>query len=416
MSTTSLEHQVQEARLAASILAGITGQQRKAALLEMAEQLLKHQDTFLRANRLDMEAALAKGTSEAMLDRLKLDEKRLAALANSVRDVAELGDPLGEEIGWVRPNGLVIRRVRVPLGVVAVVYEARPNVTVDAAVLAFKSGNACVLRGSKLAANSNAALVEVLRQALVNKGLPAGAIVGVNDLGHDSVRELATMRGLIDCLIPRGGAGLINSVVSIATVPVIQTGVGNCHLYVHSAADLDMALNILVNGKVSRPAVCNALETLLVDRSVAAKFLPMVQEGLVKPYGVLVHGCPATTELMSLAMPATDNDWGQEYLDLQIAVRVVDGYQAAVEHIREFSSGHSEAIVTRDLPTAQAFQRDIDACAVYVNASTRFTDGGEFGFGAEIGISTQKFHARGPVGLRELTSTKYLVDGQGQVR
>jgi glutamate-5-semialdehyde dehydrogenase len=322
---------------------------------------------------------------------------------------------VGQEEGWTRPNGLAIRRVRVPLGVVAMVYEARPNVTVESASLALKSGNACLLRGSTSALHSNAVLTRVLRQGLETADLPIEAIQAVGDMRRQAIDELARMNGLVDCLIPRGGSELIQRVVKTATVPVIETGVGNCHLYVHSQGDLEMALNIALNGKTQRPGVCNALETLLVDRAVAPAFLALLGPAMAE-HGVELRGCEETLRLLPGAVPAGERDWDTEYLDLILAVRVVDDLAQAVEHIARHGSGHSEAIITADLAAARRFQREVDACAVYVNASTRFTDGGEFGFGAEIGISTQKLHARGPLGLRELTTVKYLVEGDGQVR
>lgn len=411
LETVGLRQQAEAARAAARVLAGLSGGAKDAVLAEMAARLRGAVDEIVAANAADLEAGA--GLSTALRDRLRLTPERVEAMARGVLDVRGLPDPVGEEEGWTRPNGLSLRRVRVPLGVVAMIYEARPNVTVESASLAFKSGNACLLRGSRSAAASNAVLVRLLRDALAACGAPADAVQAVGDMRHEAIDEMARMNGLIDCLIPRGGADLINRVVRTATVPVIETGVGNCHLYVHSEGDLEMAVRIAVNGKTQRPGVCNALESLLVDRAVAASFLPQLAAAMPS---VEIRGCPATVGLLPLARPAVDADWDTEFLDLVLAVRVVEGLDEALAHIARHGSGHSEAIVTRSLAAARRFQREVDACAVYVNASTRFTDGGEFGFGAEIGISTQKLHARGPLGLRELTTVKYLVEGEGHVR
>jgi glutamate-5-semialdehyde dehydrogenase len=358
--------------------------------------------------------------SAALLDRLALSPARVAGMANGLRKVAGLPDPVGESVrGSVLPNGLELRQVRVPLGVVGIVYEARPNVTADAAGLCLKAGNAVLLRGSSSAARSNAAIVRVLRGALAGAGLPEDSVQLVDSSTRDSVKELMRARGLVDVLIPRGGAALIRSVVEESTVPVIETGIGNCHVYVDESADLDMALAILVNAKTSRPSVCNAAESLLVHRVVADRFLAMALPAL-REAGVTVHGDPLVVEAGGrhgvAVEPATEEDFAAEYLSLDLSAAVVDSLDAAVEHIARYGSGHSEAIVTGSLPAAQAFTARVDAAAVLVNASTRFTDGEEFGFGAEIGISTQKLHARGPMGLPELTSTKYVVTGTGQVR
>jgi glutamate-5-semialdehyde dehydrogenase len=380
----------------------------------MADAVVEATETVLAANAADVEAGRADGTSEALLDRLALTPQRVAAMAEGLRDIAALPDPVGEVVrGYTRPNGLEIRQVRVPIGVLAIVYEARPNVTVDAAGLAVKSGNAVLLRGSASAYRSNTALVDVLAGAAEKAGLPRDAVQLVPGTDRSSVGELLHARGLVDLVIPRGGAGLINYVVENATVPVIETGVGNVHVYVDAAADLDMAERIVVNAKTSRPSVCNAAETLLVHRAVAAEFLPRIEKAL-SDKGVTVHGDAAF--VAQGAVPATDDDWAAEYLSLDLAARVVDDVDDAIAHIRRWSSGHTEAIVTRDLDTARRFVARVDSAAVMVNASTRFTDGGEFGFGAEIGISTQKMHARGPMGLTELTTTKWIVTGDGQVR
>lgn len=413
--TTTLRDQAMAARRAARVLASLSGGAKADALAGMARLLRQRRDAVLQANALDLQAGEEAGLSAALMDRLRLTPDRVEAMATGIEAVRGLPDPVGEEDGWTRPNGLSIRRVRVPLGVVAMIYEARPNVTVESATLAFKSGNACLLRGSTSAAHSNEVLTQVLRDGLQASGLPVDAVQAVADMRREAIDELAGMNGLVDCLIPRGGAELIQRVVRSATVPVIETGVGNCHLYVHSEGDLPMALAIALNGKTQRPGVCNALETVLVDRSVAPAFLALLGPAMAEK-GVELRGCPETRRQLPEAVPAQDQDWDTEYLDLILAVRVVEGLDEALEHIARHGSGHSEAIVTRDLAAARRFQRDVDACAVYVNASTRFTDGGEFGFGAEIGISTQKLHARGPLGLRELTTVKYLVEGEGQVR
>jgi glutamate-5-semialdehyde dehydrogenase len=352
--------------------------------------------------------------SASLVDRLTLDADRVTAMAAGLRDVAALPDPVGEVVrGYTRPNGLEIRQVRVPFGVVAMVYEARPNVTVDAAGLALKSGNAALLRGSGSAYHSNEALVEVLAAAAEKAGMPRDAVQLVPGTERDAVDELITLRGLVDLVIPRGGAGLINHVVQHATVPVIETGVGNVHVYVDASADQDMAERIILNSKVSRPSVCNAAETLLVHRAVADTFVPRIVAALQRA-GVTVHGDEPFAG--QGAQAADEDDWGTEYLSLDIAARVVEDIDEAIAHIRRWSSGHTEAIVTRDLAAARRFTARVDSAAVMVNASTRFTDGGEFGFGAEIGISTQKMHARGPMGLTELTSTKWIVTGDGQIR
>jgi glutamate-5-semialdehyde dehydrogenase len=380
----------------------------------MADAVLDATDAVLAANAEDVAAGRDAGTSAALLDRLALTPERIAAMADGLRDIAALPDPVGEVVrGYNRPNGLEIRQVRVPIGVVAIVYEARPNVTVDAAGLALKSGNAVLLRGSASAYRSNTALVDVLAGAAEKAGLPRDAVQLVPGTDHASVGELLRARGLVDLIIPRGGASLISYVVENATVPVIETGVGNVHVYVDAAADLDMAERIVVNAKVSRPSVCNAAETLLVHRAVADEFVPRIVHAL-RASGVTLHGDAAF--VAAGATPATDDDWAAEYLSLDLAARVVDDVDEAIAHIRRWSSGHTEAIVTRDLDTARRFIARVDSAAVMVNASTRFTDGGEFGFGAEIGISTQKMHARGPMGLTELTTTKWIVTGDGQTR
>jgi len=389
---------------------------KDAALLEMADALVERTDEVLRANADDVARGREGGLSEALLDRLSLDAKRVAQMAVGLRDVAALPDPVGEVIrGSTLPNGLQLRQVRVPLGVVGIIYEARPNVTVDAAGLCVKSGNAVLLRGSSSARASNQALVDVLADAGTKAGLPLGTVQLVPGSDHESAKHLMRARGYVDVLIPRGGAGLIRSVVEESTVPVIETGVGNCHVYVDAEADLDMALAITVNAKTQRPSVCNAAETLLVHQDIATEFLPRVLPAL-RDAGVTVHGDAAVQSYDDSVVAATDEDWAAEYLSLDIACGVVDSLDDAVAHIRKWGSGHTEAIVTRSLDASQRFVLGCDSAAVMVNASTRFTDGGEFGFGAEIGISTQKLHARGPMGLPELTSTTWVVSGTGQTR
>ncbi len=404
------------AKEAAAELAPLPRTARDAALLAVADALTARTDEIVAANALDVEKARTAGTAESIIDRLTLTPERIAAIASDVRDVVALPDPVGEVVrGSTLPGGLEMRQVRVPLGVVGIIYEARPNVTVDAAALCLKSGNAVLLRGSSSAYASNGALVEVLRDAVASAGLPADAVQLVPGESRDSVKELMRARGLVDVLIPRGGASLIKSVVEESTVPVIETGVGNCHVYVDEKADLDMAVDILVNSKAQRPSVCNAAETVLVHAGIADAFLPRALEALAKA-GVTVHGDAAWQKASPEVVEATDEDWGTEYLSYDIAAAVVPSLDAAVRHIREWTSGHTEAIVTSDTAAARRFTSLVDSTAVMVNASTRFTDGSQFGFGAEIGISTQKLHARGPMGLPELTSTKYVVTGDGHIR
>ncbi len=407
----------ERAREAASALALAGTEEKNGALAAIAAALGQNTGEILAANRADLDAARADGMAPAMLDRLALDEKRVQSIAAGVEEIIALPDPVGRtDAGWTRPNGLSITRVRVPLGVVGIIYEARPNVTADAAALCLKSGNACILRGGKEAVKTNIAMAGVMRQALEKAGLPADAVQLVEDTSRETSRQMMGANGLIDVLIPRGGAGLIRAVVENATVPVIQTGVGNCHVYVDSPCDLEMAVNIIQNAKCSRPSVCNAAETLLVHREVADRFLPMAKAALDR-YQVQLRGCPITREILGdTVVPATGEDYATEYNDYILAVRVVGSLEEAVAHIRRYSTGHSEAIVTSDYQHSQQFTRQVDAAAVYVNASTRFTDGGQFGLGAEIGISTQKLHARGPMGLEALTTTKYIVLGSGQVR
>ena len=403
------------AREASLGLALATRARKDQALQAMAEGLLAASATVLAANAEDVRRAEQGGTPPNIVDRLRLTDERLAGMAQGLRDVAGLPDPVGEVVrGSTLANGLELRQVRVPFGVVGIIYEARPNVTADAAGICLKSGNAVLLRGSSSALRSNTEIVRVLREAAEASGLPADVVQLVPGEGHDPAKALMRARGLVDVLIPRGGAGLIRSVVEESTVPVIETGVGNCHVYVDRDADLDQALAIVLNAKTHRPSVCNAAESLLVHADVADEFLPRVVTAL-QDAGVTVHGDDRFGVLDGV-VPATDEDWDREYLSLDIAAAVVPDLDAALAHIRTHSSGHTEAIVTRSQQAARRFTAAVDAAAVLVNASTRFTDGGEFGFGAEIGISTQKLHARGPMGLPEMTSTKYVVTGEGHVR
>jgi len=406
------------ARVAARDLAGATRAAKDAALLMMAAALVDATERIVAANGLDLHRGRASGTSAGLLDRLELTAERIAAIADGLRALAGLPDPVGEVVrGSTLPNGLQLRQLRVPLGVVGMIYEARPNVTVDAAGLALKSGNAAILRGGSAAAESNAVIVEVLREALVGAGLPADAVQSIDAYGRAGAVALMHARGLVDLLVPRGGADLIATVVREATVPVVETGVGNCHVYVDASADPAMALPILLNSKTQRVGVCNAAETLLVHAEAAEAFLPDALAAL-HAAGVVVHGDSRTAALARAVpvVPATDVDWATEYLSLDLAVRVVDSLDEAVEHIRTWTTGHTEAIVTNDLAASERFVAGLDSAAIMVNASTRFTDGGQLGLGAEIGISTQKMHARGPMGLAELTTTKWVVHGQGQIR
>ncbi|MEU3045128.1 MULTISPECIES: glutamate-5-semialdehyde dehydrogenase [unclassified Streptomyces] len=408
------------ARAAAADLAPLPRSAKDEALLAIADALEVRTAEIIEANAVDVERARAAGTSESVIDRLTLTPERVRAIAADVRQVAALPDPVGEVVrGSTLPNGIDLRQVRVPLGVVGIIYEARPNVTVDGAALCLKSGNAVLLRGSSSAYSSNTALVAVIRDAVGGSGLPADAVQLVPGESRDSVTELMRARGTVDVLIPRGGASLIRTVVEGSTVPVIETGTGNCHVYVDADTDIDMAVDILVNSKAQRPSVCNAAETLLVHRDVADAFLPRALDALAEA-GVTVHGDERVVAYAeatkATVVPAVDEDWETEYLSYDIAAAVVDSLDAAVAHIRRWSSGHTEAIVTTSQAAARRFTRLVDSTTVAVNASTRFTDGGQFGFGAEIGISTQKLHARGPMGLPELTSTKYIVTGDGHTR
>ncbi|MBB2748710.1 UNVERIFIED_ORG: glutamate-5-semialdehyde dehydrogenase [Microbispora rosea subsp. rosea] len=404
------------ARDAATVLAPMPRAPKDAALRAVADALEAATDEIVAANAVDVDRARENGTSEAMIDRLRLDAGRIATIAAAVRQVADLPDPVGEVVrGSTLPNGLELRQVRVPLGVIGIIYEGRPNVTVDAAALCLKSGNGVLLRGSSSAYSSNAALVRVMQEALAATEVPADAVQLVPGQTRESVKHLMRARGLVDVLIPRGGASLINSVVEESTVPVIETGVGNCHVYVDADADIDTALKILVNAKAQRPSVCNAAETLLVHAAIADEFVPRALTAL-KDAGVTVHGDERVRAYGADVVAATEEDFTTEYLSLDIAAAVVDSLDDAVAHIRRYGSAHTDAIVTRSQQAARRFVATVDSAAVAVNASTRFTDGGEFGFGAEIGISTQKLHARGPMGLPELTSTKWIYTGEGHVR
>lgn len=391
--------------------------QKNNALSAISKALIENKNLIMAENAKDLQKAKENGMSESMQDRLKLDEKRIEGMAKGVNELIALNDPIGQIIdGFTRPNGLRISKVRVPLGVIGIIFESRPNVTVDAAVLCLKAGNAVILKGGKEAINSNKCLGNIMRKAIEETGLPADIIQVVENTSRETTNELMKLNKYLDVLIPRGSAGLIQAVVNNATVPVIETGTGNCHVYVDSSADLDMAVNITDNGKTQRPSVCNAVESLLVHKDCAEKFLPMIAERF-KSHNVKIYGCDRTIAILGNSVEkATDNEYATEFLDYVISVKVVENINEAIAHIRKFGTKHSECIVTKSLESAEKFQKEVDAAAVYVNASTRFTDGGEFGFGAEIGISTQKLHARGPMGLTELTTFKYLVNGNGQIR
>ena len=404
------------AKKAAAKLAVTSTAVKNKALLAMAEALLAKQEEILAANALDMERAAAKGMKSSMLDRLKLTAARIEGMADDLRQVANLPDPVGNVLdGKTLANGLTITKVRVPLGVIGIIYEARPNVTADAAGLCLKSGNAVVLKGGSEAMESNKAVAGILSEAATAAGMPEGAIQFIDTSDRQAVQDLIHLNGLVDVVIPRGGAGLIKMVVMNATVPVIETGAGVCHTYVDASADVEMAVKIAYNAKVQRPSVCNAMETLLVHKAIADKFMPAMLAKYAEA-GVEIRGDEGVQSFDKAVVPVTEEDWATEYGDLRLSVKLVDSIEEAMEHIARFGTGHSECIVTNDYSQAQLFQKTVDAAAVYVNASTRFTDGNEFGFGAEIGISTQKLHARGPMALPELTSTKYLICGNGQVR
>ena len=406
----------QAAKQAAAKLAVTSTAVKNAALLAMAAALEAQQSEILAANERDMTAAAAKGMKSSMLDRLKLTAERISGMADGLRQVAGLADPVGNVIdGKTLPNGLHITKIRVPLGVIGIIYEARPNVTADAAGLCLKSGNAVILKGGSEAMESNKTVAAILAQAAEGAGIPAGSIQFIDTSDRQAVQDLIHMNGLVDVVIPRGGAGLIQAVVRNASVPVIETGAGVCHTYVDKDADVEMAMKIAFNAKVQRPSVCNAMETLLVHKDIADKFLPMMLM-MYNSSAVEIRGDEAVQEYSGQVHPATEEDWSTEYGDLRLSVKIVDSIEEAMAHIAKYGTGHSECIVTDNYQAAQLFQYTVDAAAVYVNASTRFTDGNEFGFGADIGISTQKLHARGPMALPELTSTKSLINGNGQVR
>ncbi|MGI6161301.1 MAG: glutamate-5-semialdehyde dehydrogenase [Christensenellales bacterium] len=401
----------------AALELGVTGDElRSGVLTRIAAAIIENTNDILKANAKDVERAANKGTPKAMLDRLRLDAYRIEAMAAGLRDVAGLPDPLGSmDSLWRRPNGLRIGKKRVPLGVIGIIYEARPNVTADAIALCIKSGNAVVLRGGSEAIDSNREIVRIAVAAAESAGMPKGAIQLIDDTSREAAEYMMGLHGIIDVLIPRGGAGLIASVIEKAKVPCIETGVGNCHIYVEASADADMAKDIIINAKTSRPSVCNAAESLLIDRNAAENMLHGILTEIAA-LGVEIRGCEETRSFFPGALPATDDDYQEEYLDYVIAVKVVSGIDEAIEHIEQYGTKHSECIITRDYFKSEEFLARVDAAALYVNASTRFTDGGEFGLGAEMGISTQKLHARGPMGLAEMTTYKYVVYGEGQVR
>lgn len=405
-----------QAKQASYQLMTVSAAQKEAALLAIADALEENAAAILSENKKDVDALTAKGATKALIDRLTLTEKRISDMADGVRQVNALADPVGEVLGMVkRPNGLVIGKKRVPLGVIGIIYEARPNVTVDAAALCLKTSNACILRGGSEAIHSNKIIVDTMTAALDKAGFPAHSVQLLTDTSRETATKLMKLNEYVDVLIPRGGAGLIRSVVQNATVPVIETGTGNCHVYIEKSADVSMGAEIITNAKTSRPAVCNAAETLLVDEAVAEEALPAAFEAM-KEYQVEWRGCEKTRAILPGIQAAAEEDYATEYNDYILAVKVVSGLDEAIAHINRYGTGHSECIVTSDYFASNRFLNEVDAAAVYVNASTRFTDGFEFGFGAEIGISTQKLHARGPMGLCELTTTKYIIYGEGQVR
>jgi len=412
----SFTEKLEAARTASTVLATTKADVKNAALLAIAAAVVAGADRILPANELDLANGRENGLSVGLQDRLRLDAARLAGLADAVEQIAALTDPVGEVVrGSTLPNGVSLSQVRVPFGVIGAIYEARPNVTIDIAALALKSGNAVVLRGGSAAENSNRVLVEIIQEALASVGLPVESVQTIDEFGRDGAKQLMQARGLVDVLIPRGSANLINTVVTESTVPVIETGAGVVHVYLDESADVEMAVEVVSNSKVQRPSVCNALETLLVHESAAARVLPPVLSRL-RELGVTLHSDETALAIFPDAEPATDDDWSTEYMSLDLAVRVVPDLDGAVDHIRRYSTHHTESIVTNDLARAERFLAEVDSAVVMINASTRFTDGGEFGFGAEVGISTQKLHARGPMGLPELTSTKWIVRGSGQVR
>lgn len=403
------------AKEASASIALASTEEKNTILLKISELILKYSEKIIEANKIDLEQAESNGVAATMLDRLMIDQKRIENISRAIVELTSLEDPVGKSERWFRPSGIEIERVRVPLGVVAIIYEARPNVTVDSAVLCLKTGNAVVLRGGKEAINTNKALVAIMKEALEACGFNSHCIELIECTDRESAKSLMSMRGYIDALIPRGGKGLISSVVENAKVPVIETGAGNCHIYVDDSADLDMALKVVMNAKCSRPSVCNAVETLLVNAGIAAKFLSLLGDEADKNK-LEIRGCAKTKVIIPAAIDATDEDFKTEYNDYILAVKVVDNISDAIYHINKYSTGHSEAIITTNNENAERFLREINSAAVYVNASTRFTDGGEFGFGAEIGISTQKLHVRGPMGLPALTTEKYVIRGNGNIR
>lgn len=405
------------AKSAAPQLAAASPKQKNDALAAIADALIARTDEIIEANKVDLDNAVKNNMSKAMQDRLLLNPERISGMAEGVRKLISLEEIVGKvEEGFVRPNGLRIQKIRVPLGVIGIIFESRPNVTVDAATLCMKAGNCVILRGGKEAFSSNTCLTEIMRSAVKDAGFSEDIIQLVPDTSRESANQLMKLSQYLDVLIPRGGAGLISAVAENATVPVIRTGVGNCHVFVDKTADLEMAVEIVNNGKTQRPSVCNAVETVLIHREIAEVFLPMMKAKLDE-HQVTLHGDDQTKSILGdCVLPANEDDYANEYLDYQLAVKIVGSLNQAIEHIAQYGTNHSECIVTSSLENAERFQREVDAAAVYVNASTRFTDGGEFGFGAEIGISTQKLHARGPMGLYELTATKYLINGDGQVR
>lgn len=404
------------AKKASRKLALLSTVEKNNVLNTAADIIEKNSDYIIEQNKLDIENAKAAGMKETLIDRLSLNESRIKGMADGIRAVANLDDPVGNvDSMWKRPNGLEIGQKRVPLGVIGIIYEARPNVTSDAASLCLKSGNAVILRGGKEAINSNKAVVKMIAEALNKNGVDENSVQLVEDTSRESANEMMKLDKYIDVLIPRGGAGLIQAVKKNSTVPVIETGVGNCHIYVDKDADFDMACDIVINAKCSRPSVCNAAESLLIHKDIAEEFVPLVCRKL-RENNVEIRGCSKVQSLFGDVVPAAEEDWGKEYLDYIMSVKVVDSIDEAIDHIEKYSTRHSEAIVTNNYENAQRFLNEIDSAAVYVNASTRFTDGGEMGFGAEIGISTQKLHARGPMGLKQLTTIKYIVYGNGQIR
>lgn len=406
-----------KAKAAEHAAASASAKLKNEALKSIADALIQNTGLIIEKNKLDLENAVKNGMSVSMQDRLMLNEKRISDIASSVLKLIEAEDLIGSvDYGVIRPNGLKICKTRVPLGVIGIIFESRPNVTVDAATLCLKAGNTVILKGGKEAINSNKCLADVMRAAVEKAGLPADVIQLVEDTSREAAAELMKLNKYLDVLIPRGGAGLINAVVNQATLPVIETGTGNCHVYVDESADIQMAADIVNNGKTQRPSVCNAVESLLVHKNIAEAALPVIKSKLDE-HNVEIRGCQKTADILGDCVTlASDDDYATEFLDFIISVKVVDSIEEAIEHIQKYSTRHSECIVTKSLENAEKFQREVDAAAVYVNASTRFTDGGEFGFGAEIGISTQKLHARGPMGLRELTTVKYLINGNGQIR